>query len=348
MRSKFAEEISRFTMLPRSLDTVASRFDDILEELNRTLTKSQIGVGSAVRSTAERLFVRATNDVQQGSMDDRPLYWARLKFQHLLRQHGTERYGDLAERVSRGMETRIAVEEPCVVVTGFDPFSLDTQIEQSNPSGLIGLSLNGRDILGYRILSAIFPVRYRDFDDWIVESCLAHFLTSTQTAMVVSTSMGRDRFDLERFVGKRRSSIKPDNAGVVASADQPTVPTKLEGPEFLEYSLPVQDMVVNSEDGRWPVRDNRAVTTEESGDIECQDLQQLDGMKSVNGSGGGFLSNEIAYRSQLLRHNLRVSTPVGHIHVPRVDGYDEVTEQAIVAQFESILRNLIRNLELTG
>lgn len=346
MRDKLAAEISRLTMLPRSLDTVASRYDDILEELNRTLTKSHNG--TAVRVAAERLFVRATCDVQQGLTDDRPLYWARLKFHELLRRHGVERYSELSDRVSRGLEPDDEAENPLIVVTGFDPFNLDSQIEQSNPSGLIALSVNGRELQGYRIRSAIFPVRYCDFDDWLVESFSAGFLTSKRVAMFVSTSMGRERFDLERYVGKRRSSFKPDNARIVATTDQPALPPGLKGPEFLEFSLPIQGIVSKWENTKWHIRDNRAVTTEENGDFECETLQQLESVTAVNGSGGGFLSNEIAYRSQLLRHNLRVSTPVGHIHVPRVDGYDKDAEQAIVAQFESILRKLIANLDSTA
>ena len=345
MRDPLAVEITRLRKMPPSLYTSNSRCDDVLEELNRTLTKSPSGIGIAVRSTAEQIFLRATADVQHGSMDDRPLYWTRLKFHRLLRQHGAKRYAEMAERVSRGFETETTVEEPCVIVTGFDPFGLDTELKQSNPSGLIGLSLNGRDIQGYRILSAIFPVRYRDFDDWVVESFFAHFLASKQIAMVVSTSMGRDRFDLERFVGKRRSSCKPDNAGIVATSDQPVVPPGLEGPEFLEFSLPMQGIVSNLENARWDVRDNRTVTTEERGEFECETLHQLRDMTSINGSGGGFLSNEIAYRSQLLRHNLRVSTPVGHIHVPRATQHNQHEGKAIVNQFERMLNLLLRHVD---
>ena len=291
--------------------------------------------------------MRAVADVQQGLVDDRPLYWARLKLQQRLRRQGLDRYVSMAERVSRGLDTQSDAASPSIVVTGFDPFNLDAQLDQSNPSGLIALALSERVIQGYRVLTAIFPVRYSDFDNWIVESYLRQFLASESIAMIVTTSMGRDGFDLERFLGKRRSSPKPDNAGVRGASNKPVLPPRLEGPEFLEFSLPIKGLANGAPDDTWDIRDNREVTTLEGGTFNCQTLQELEGKTAVDGSGGGFLSNEIAYRSQLLRHKLRVSTPVGHVHVPRVTGYDEETEQAIVVQFESILRKLIANLDST-
>ena len=50
----------------------------------------------------------------------------------------------------------------------------------------------------------------------------------------------------------------------------------------------------------------------------------------MSGSGGGYLSNEIAYRSLLLGQRLGVGFPIGHIHTPAVRGHDGAMEDAII------------------
>ena len=57
----------------------------------------------------------------------------------------------------------------------------------------------------------------------------------------------------------------------------------------------------------------------------------------MQGSGGGFLSNEVAYRSLLLQQRLGARFPLGHLHTPTVRGYDEAVERAIVEQIKRIL-----------
>ena len=112
-------------------------------------------------------------------------------------------------------------------------------IGQSHPSGLAALALDGTLVAGLRVRSAILPVRYADFDSGIVENTMGeHFTTGLDLAVTVS--MGRDVFDLERFPGRRRSTTEPDNRGETGggSASDPHPPPGLEGPEFLEFSLP--------------------------------------------------------------------------------------------------------------
>ena len=130
-------------------------------------------------------------------------------------------------------------EAPGILLTGFDPFRLDAEIGQSNPSGLAALMLDGTLVAGLRVRSAILPVRYADFDAGIVENTMGeHFAAGLDLAVTVS--MGRDAFDLERFPGRRRSTTEPDNRGESGggSATDPLPPPGLEGPEFLEFSLP--------------------------------------------------------------------------------------------------------------
>lgn len=279
------------------------------------------------------LWRTAVADVQAGNSDDRPLYWARLKLQRILRSRGESMAH--VEPQSRGLVRAPGGEAPGILLTGFDPFRLDAYIGQSNPSGLAALMLDGTLVAGLRVRSAILPVRYADFDAGIVENTLGeHFAAGLDLAVTVS--MGRDAFDLERFPGRRRSTTEPDNRGESGggSTTDPLPPPGLEGPEFLEFSLPGESMVRVG--GEWAVRDNHEVRTLR-GPLTVSSLADLRGEVAVSGSGGGFLSNEIAYRSLLLGKRLGVGFPIGHIHTPTVRGHDGAIEDAIIDQVRRLI-----------
>ena len=294
----------------------------------------------------DRLWQTAVRGVQSDEVwDDRALYWARLKFKAELRGVADETALAALERASRGM-TDIAfpeADQPAmrVIVTGFDPFHLDRQIDQSNPSGLAALSLDGRTLETAKgpanVQAAIFPVRFADFDAGMVETFIEPLLEKG-VDLVVTISMGRDGFDLERFPGRRRSSAVPDNLNVLtgASPAEPLIPelagADLAGPEFLEFTLPAEAMVAVA--GDFPVRDNRHVATLAQGDMEASGIEALAGQVAVRGSGGGYLSNEIAYRTlRINRHRI----PMGHVHTPRLSGFDPVFERKVVAQIGAML-----------
>ena len=280
------------------------------------------------------LWAHAAADVQNGHYDDRPLYWARLRLRALLRETGRD--GKAAERAARGFDGSFRSPEPRVLLTGFDPFHLDRNVGQSNPSGLAALALDDTLVAGARIRTAILPVSYAAFDSGVVEQLLApHFTAGLRVLLTVS--MGRDRFDLERFPGLRRSAETPDNRNVTSGGSQasPQVPNGLAGPEFLEFTLPAAAMTATP--GRWQVRDNRRVTSLERGEVTPGSLAALSDDTAVAGSGGGFLSNEVAYRALKLRERLGASFAVGHLHVPRVDGYDADAERAMVAQIRDLV-----------
>ena len=281
-----------------------------------------------------RLWARAVEDVQGGHLDDRPLYWARLKLRRLLRRGCGD--GDLAERAARGFHSDFQGSEPRVLLTGFDPFHLDRNIAQSNPSGLAALALDGSLVAGARIRTAILPVSFAAFDEGIVEQLLtAHFKAGLR--LLLTVSMGRDAFDLERFPGLRRSAHTPDNGNVWSggSPAAPQIPAGLEGPEFLEFALPARAMAATP--GRWPVRDNRRVTSLERGPLTPRSLAELKDDTAVAGSGGGYLSNEVAYRALKLRQRLGATFAVGHLHAPRVDGYDADAEREMVGQIRGLV-----------
>ena len=310
-----AEE-ERIGAAQAAMPAVANRYDDILTAPDAPL----------------RLWEAAVADARNGIFDDRPLYWARLKLLRAL----PDGQRPAAERVSRGMDLEWPSDGPAALVTGFDPFHLHRDIAQSNPAGLAALALHGTTIAGVHVRAAVLPVRFVDFDQGLVEDLLTPVLRR-RPRLVLTISMGRGEFDVERFPGRRRSSQSADNRSVRcgATAGDPLPSPGLAGPEFLETTLPVAAMAAVQ--GRWRVRDNRRVTTLHSGELDAASLADLAGETSVEGSGGGFLSNEIAYRSLWLRSALGVDAPVGHLHVPAVRGYDEAVETAVVEQVRRIV-----------
>ena len=192
------------------------------------------------------------------------------------------------------------------------------------------------------VQAALIPVRFEDFDNGLIEGFLAELYGNADLSMVVTISMGRDAFDLERFPGRRRSAESPDNRNILtgATAKNPLIPMlhgkPLDGPEFVEFSLPVAEMV--TAEGDWSIRDNRNVETLERGELEASSLAELTGQTAVRGSGGGYLSNEISYRSILLKNKSGHTFLTGHIHTPSVRGYDKDTERRIVEQIRRMLQ----------
>jgi len=293
--------------------------------------------------------------VKTNNYDDRELYWARLLSSKVIRttspkfsitQAQLNTLLTLLEEGSRG-RTDLAFSSGStkkILLTGFDPFLLDKNINQSNPSGVAALLLDGQ-VINYNGVSAeintvMVPVRYEDFDQGIIESLLAPYYALNNVDMVVTVSMGRTEFDLEHFPGKRRSVTAPDNANIVYGGTQtsPVIPKlngrPLPGNEFVKFSLPVNYM--QQAKGPYKVIDNHEVTTLEK-TYKAGSYGELKNSIAVNGGGGGYLSNEISYRSIRLRDALNSSIPTGHIHTPRIQQFEPETEAKIVKQIKAML-----------
>jgi pyrrolidone-carboxylate peptidase len=293
--------------------------------------------------------------VKTNNYDDRELYWARLLSSKVIRttspkfsitQAQLNTLLTLLEDGSRGRTdlTFSSGSTKKILLTGFDPFLLDRNINQSNPSGVAALLLDGQ-VINYNGISAeintvMVPVRYEDFDQGIIESLLAPYYSLNNVDMVVTVSMGRTQFDLEHFPGKRRSVTAPDNANIVYGGTQtsPVIPKlngrPLPGNEFVKFSLPVNYM--QQAKGPYKVIDNREVTTLEK-TYKAPSYGELKNSIAVNGGGGGYLSNEISYRSIRLRDALNSSIPTGHIHTPRIQQFEPETEAKIVNQIKAML-----------
>ncbi|MCV6603661.1 MAG: hypothetical protein OIF34_00035 [Porticoccaceae bacterium] len=296
--------------------------------------------------------------------DDRPLYWARLQVTEIIRTIAPvvftlsekERFEllELLEETSRGRQNlEYLTEAPLrILITGFDPFLLDRNIEQGNPSGIAALLLDGQ-VIEYQgrraeINSVIFPVRFEDFDRGEVESLLASVYALNAVDMVVTISQGRSDFDLERFPGRRRSSKAPDNLNeFIKGLEKGPVVSNVGrygmiGPEFVEFSLPVIEMQKAA--GKYKINDNHSVETLEKGQFDAQALAELAGSTAVQGGGGGYLSNEISYRSIRLRNMLGSEIATGHIHTPVLTSSTPAVAEPIIAQIRAMLERALTAL----
>lgn len=317
---------------------------------------------------AQQLWLDATNKMQTSStFDDRPLYWARLTMSKVMRSSSssfspsTEQLNALLALFERGSRGRSDLEykektHKKILLTGFDPFLLDRNIDQSNPSGIAALQLDGQ-IITYKGVSAeintvMIPVRYQDFDDGLIEELLSPYYALNNIDMIVTVSMGRKDFDLERFPGKRRSVTAPDNANVLSGGTRqsPIIPKlhnkPLPGKEFVLFSLPVEQL--KQVQSPYKVIDNHKVTSiaksQQPNAIEPKALSQFDGHIAVSGSGGGYLSNEISYRSIRLKNQLNSTIPTGHIHTPRIQQFEPEVEAKIVKQLRTMLTRSLASI----
>ena len=350
-----------FKAIPSVAGRLKKRIDAFSEQVNRAqsytiLTQLVLRHAPALWHDAKKSYI------EFGDYDDRPLYWSRLQMSKALRS--SKAFGKLfanqqqkllwtLELLSRG-QSDVKFDKKAdkkILITGFDPFFLDRHIDQSNPSGVVALSLDdivlSIDGKTAEVEVLIVPVRFADFDQGMIEELLSSHIAGQDIDMMITVSMGREHFDLERYPALRRSAKAPDNLNVFtgASSENPLVPklksTTLKGPEFVEFSLPVAAMQKGT--GPYKVNDNRKVSTTEK-TYMAQSLTEIVNKVSVSGSGGGYLSNEISYRSILLREKYNSLLPVGHIHTPRIESFDQNVLMDIVNQTKNIITQGVAKL----
>ncbi|MCS0638235.1 pyroglutamyl peptidase [Streptomyces sp. LP05-1] len=264
--------------------------------------------------------------------DDRPLYWARLAMTRELRawqprfalsDPDRARLLDRLEVTSRGQNT---VRYPAgrgvkrVLLTGFDPFTLDRDVRISNPSGAAALALDGTLIRTAdggraRVETVVFPVRWQDFADGTVERTLRPHLP--QVDLFTTVSQGRvGRFDVERTNGAWRGGFG-DNLNVSETGLVPVTDPGSQ-PQWTRTTLP-SARITAADTGPFPVYDNTTVTEIPAGGTApvTRPDGPTPGSAARAGGGGDYLSNEIAYRATLLRDRLGLTgLPGGHLHTP--------------------------------
>jgi len=370
-------EEARISKLRERHPEVADRYSDIVNQAKSSfdLAGDYEAMSLLTHHTGKKLWEAAKRTVaEQAILDDRSLYWSRLSLTAYLRASqfavplSSNQRISLIERLENSSRGRDSIEFTAgavkkILVTGFDPFLLDKHIDQSNPSGIVALNLDGQTLTygqaSAEIQTVIFPVRFEDFDAGEVEQLIEPLLKTRQVDMIVTVSMGRTDFDLEHFPGRRRSSGSPDNLNVYSGGDEtkPKIPllngAVIDGPEFLEFSLPYRAMQrvildakqdANKQQGEvtypYLINDNRTITTLD-GTFEAKTLAELKGATAVRGSGGGYLSNEISYRSVRLAHKYQPLIPTGHIHTPRLERYDAEQLKTISNQVTEMIRYAI-------
>jgi pyrrolidone-carboxylate peptidase len=320
-----------------------SGFDAVAPEFGRALAgaRSYAQAERIVVRQGARLWKRAVDRAQGhgpagGDLsrdDDRPLYWARLGMTREVRgwEPGfrlTEPQRALLlralERASRGQDS---IRYPGggkgmkrILVTGFDPFTLDRDVRISNPSGATALALDGTVIRTAdgpaRIETAVFPVRWEDFADGTVERTLRGSLPRLD--LFATVSQGRvGRFDIERTNGAWRGGFA-DNDNIGRTGTVPVTDPATQ-PQWTTTTLPYADIVA-ADTGRFPVYDNTSVTEIPAGGTAAvvRPDGPTPGSTARAGGGGDYLSNEIAYRATLLRDRLGLGPrlPGGHVHTP--------------------------------
>lgn len=323
-----------------------SGFDARAPELARALGKARS------YDQARRLVEREGRSLWRGAVDraqgrgpaggdlsrddDRPLYWARLGMARELRQWEPTRFSlgderrarliDALETTSRGQDdVRFAGRHhgkgiKRVLVTGFDPFTLDRDVRISNPSGATALALDGTTIRTAegpaRVEAVTFPVRWQDFTDGEVERALRPVLPRVD--LFTTVSQGRvGRIDVERTNGAWRGGF-PDNDNA-SRTEQVPVTDPASRPQWTTTTLPYK-AITEAETGRFPVYDNTSVTEIPAGGTRpvVRPDGPTEGSAARAGGGGDYLSNEIAYRATLLRDRLGLHDrlPGGHVHTP--------------------------------
>ncbi|MFF9284608.1 pyroglutamyl peptidase [Streptomyces griseosporeus] len=320
-----------------------SGFDAVAPEFARALARARSFAQAhrVVVREGTRLWRRAVDRAQGrgpagGDLtrdDDRPLYWARLALTRELRLWQPEfaidarqraALADALEDTSRG-RTDIRLPQASdgvrrVLLTGFDPFTLDRDVRISNPSGASALALDGTVIETAdgpaRVETVVFPVRWQDFTDGAVERTLRPVLPRVD--LFTTVSQGRvGRFDIERTNGAWRGGF-PDNDNVGRTETIP-VPDPASQPQWTTTTLPYA-RIVAADTGRFPVYDNTAVTEIPAGGTApvVRPDGPTPGSAARAGGGGDYLSNEIAYRATLLRDRLGLHDrlPGGHVHTP--------------------------------
>lgn len=370
--------------------------------------KTQGATDALLKSSGARLwrfgyeYVQGTTDAK----DDRLLYYARLQSIAALRAyHHRQTPPQTLNQItinkfeweSRGLETSLGINpdeifatihfDPTTsrkaIVTGYDPFGLPGEPDKSNPSGLIALQLNKKTGFGtpeipfgtasapVTIRTVIFPVRYSDFNEGLIEKVMSSSIASKVIIMTCSQT-GRDFYDVDRFASRRRLVGAYDNNLKKLSSNIPPVINISESTnESFESNLPYEFAITEETQRKLPgpnvdtpfVMNQSYRVLGYSSSIEAIGLfrddpnfgdedaytKQLNDFPPVNtplevGSGGSYLSNEIFYRTARVRSNLRPSVTSGHLHIPSVGNTPKTKANRLIDGVSQILKSFLQYL----
>lgn len=312
------------------------------EFIEKVVNTDSTQIRSLVEKQAKALWQAAIKQAQGGNLDDRPLYWARIKMQTWLkrvpyfkneidREKSLVKKGSeldkliiLFEDLSRnytGIDFGIAAGKKKILITGFDPFFLnswdphknDYNILQSNPSGCVALSLDSQIIGNAFIRTLIVPVRYTDFDGsqkndkgegtGIIEEHIGKLLNNVD--MIVTMSQyKKDENVIDMFSTLTRGGGNGNNDFIRIPESKAMVSKD----KWIKTSLPTEFASIPGVKMNWGF--NNKPRTANTFPPKNQELKQ--------GSGGDYLSNEIFYRVAKLRKDNKPNLPTGHFHIERL------------------------------
>ena len=353
------------------------RYEQELKNLSQK-TMSYENVRSLVEKYAPKLWTKAKSAVQRGSYDDRPLYWARIKMEVALKNHlkgkldaDIENLIQLFEEKSRnytGINFSKNIDNSTngkpkkkILITGFDPFGLDVNKEQSNPSGAVALALHGTEFsdedgnIG-EIQAMIFPVRYEDFDssknstagmgEGVVEKYIRPLFDEVDMIVTISQSLP-ECYHIDTFATATRGGSS-DNKGYTRPEGTKSVST--DAPETLPTTLP--SSLINGKViyyGKYFLTGSEYVLFKgvlDNSPHNCS-KENIPTGYIYYGPGGNYLSNEIFYRVSLLRENWIaaqlpnvVTKPTGHFHVAMLQ---ETSDALFDWQKTKNLVDIVRN-----
>ncbi|HEX8774986.1 MAG TPA: IPT/TIG domain-containing protein [Pyrinomonadaceae bacterium] len=370
------------------LENFEVSFDADLLDQGRDIDR----IRTYVQQQGAALWKAALEEVRTHAQrkDDRPLYWARLRCIAALRAYFKRQRLPLSDSIiqqfewpSRGLDAdgRISFSSSAGprkgVITGFDPFGLRREVDASNPSGVIALEFNGKTLGASPAVSfrtAVFPVRFKDFNDGLVENALPRdLLASIVMLLTISQNGDQNFYDIERWAARTRG------AGTDNNNKRETPVVMPPGAEFLQSTLPFRTVITKAEEVASPsatgsapfvidqsysidsvaesISVNRKVPPDKPENrvmavppnfrpeplLDDKDKAAFTVINdapdpkqtSQEGSGGNFLSNEIFYRAALARNSAKPTLASGHLHVPPL--VEPTTQNPITAQRDRLL-----------
>jgi hypothetical protein len=354
----------------------AAGFEDAVTGFSSDLCAAQslVEVEELVARHGEALWelavARAQGEAQVGTIDrydDRPLYWARLHMTRAVRQleapfelSTVQRNAlvHILDRSSRGITTVEWPEDPGearrVMISGFDTYSLDQSLRNSNPSGATALQLDGRTLqtdAGPVVVQAVvFPVNWTDFDQGVVEDAFGQVLVpgEDRADLIMTISQtSRGRMDVEQWAANARGGSPDNNRNMLfGPISRPSHwPQPFDSPQWIETTLPYEAMIAAGT-GPWPVVLNDGICEWPAGTfpfpsaVRCQD-DPSEGSTAASGPGGNYLSNESMYRSNRLRIGLEADdVPGGHLHISALE-YPEDLAVLTSPEFEADRRAVV-------
>ena len=246
-----AEEYYRVTLEAQQILAASPLRDFAREQIDRLFSSPPTATKMAV--IGQDLWSGGREAVQNGQMDDRALFFARLQFRAAFRNTFPAEVGLLPyfERASRNLDpTTGAIQTyttpdttQSIILTGFDPFYLRVRVNQSNTSGLAVLKLSDEIVIDRPdkalVAVTILPVLYSEFDQRIVESAVGPHLNSA--ALAITLSDGDEHYyEVERFATRWRVGNKDNDLYEKSPGHAPGLSG---ASEYLENRLPYRRVI---------------------------------------------------------------------------------------------------------